>query len=63
MGLAGIFAPDERVELLAGEIFVMSLTGRFHEVLRTELAVQWARVVSRTTKLVSEMQLRLTDNH
>jgi hypothetical protein len=30
MGMAGIFGPDERVELLAGEIYVLSPSGRLH---------------------------------
>ena len=60
MGMAGIFGTDERVELLAGEIFVMSPAGRFHEVLRTELSLKWSRRSSADVKVVSEMQLRLS---
>lgn len=63
MGMAGIFGPDERVELLAGEIYVMSPAGRFHEVLRSELALYWSRMAKRSTKIVSEMQLRLRDDY
>ena len=61
MGMAGIFGPDERVELIAGEILVMSPTGRFHEVLRTELALIWSQwSVGRGFKIASEMPLRLS---
>lgn len=59
MGAAGIFGPDERVELLAGEIFVMSPAGRFHEILRTELAYAWSRSVRDQVMVAAEMQLRL----
>jgi Uma2 family endonuclease len=63
MGMAGIFGPDERVELLAGEIYVMSPAGRFHEVLRTELAHFWGRRAPDHLMAVEEMQLRLTDTY
>lgn len=63
MGAAGIFGPDERVELLAGEIYQMSPAGRFHEVLRSELSVAWAPFSSRHgNKVVSETPLRLSDD-
>ena len=41
MGMADIFGPDERVELIAAEIYCLSPAGRFHEVLRTELAYSY----------------------
>lgn len=64
MGMAGIFGPDERVELLAGEIYVMSPAGRFHEVLRSELAILWSELsLSAGVKVVPETALRLNDDH
>ena len=63
MGMAGIFGHDERVELLAGEIYRMSPAGRFHEVLRSELNDAWsARTVRDKFKLLTEMPLRLSQD-
>ena len=63
MGTAGIFGPDERVELLAGEIYRMSPAGRFHEVLRTELCLHWSQLsVGQAFKIASEMPLRLSSD-
>ena len=59
MGAAQIFGPDERVELIAGEIVVMSPAGRLHEVLRVYLAQQWTRAVPEGFLVAAEMQLRL----
>lgn len=63
MAETGILAPDERVELIGGEIIVMSPAGRFHEVLRGVLAYRWARLASPETFVVAEMQLRLAEDH
>ena len=63
MGMAGIFGPDERVELIAGEIYQMSPAGRFHEVLRTLLAFQWAKRAPANVLVAAEMQLRLADDY
>lgn len=63
MGEAGVFGPDERVELLAGEIYVKSPAGRFHEVLRGLLAYHWTRLARPETFVMAEMQLRLSDDY
>lgn len=63
MGAAGIIGPDERVELIAGEIYVMSPAGRFHEVLRAYLAHHWTRQAPANILVAPEMQLRLSDYH
>ncbi len=63
MGAAGIIGPDERVELIAGEIYVMSPAGRFHEVLRHYLMAHWSRCVRPEYFVTDEMQLRLSDYH
>ena len=63
MGEAGIFGPDERVELIAGEIYRMSPTGRFHEVLRGQLAYHLTKLAPANVFVMAEMQLRLSDNY
>jgi Uma2 family endonuclease len=63
MGEAGVFGPDERVELLAGEVHAMSPAGRFHEVLRLYLSQFWSRRVAADLLIAQEMQLRLSDDY
>lgn len=63
MGAAGIIGPDERVELIDGEICVMSPVGRFHEVLRMYLAYAWTKKAPTQVMVAPEMQLRLSDHH
>ena len=63
MGEAGIFGPDERVELIAGEIYRMSPTGRFHEVLRGQLAYHLTKLAPANVFVMAEMQLRLSDHY
>ena len=63
MGMAGIFGPDERVELIAGEIYRMSPAGRSHEVLRVQLAYQWSRMAAPSICVAAEMQLRLRNDY
>ncbi|MEQ1695184.1 MAG: Uma2 family endonuclease [Hyphomicrobiaceae bacterium] len=63
MGAAGIIGPDERVELIDGEICIMSPAGRFHEVLRAYLAHHWTKRAPDQVLVMPEMQLRLSDHH
>ena len=63
MGEAGIFGPDERVELIAGEIYRMSPTGRFHEVLRGQLAYHLTKLAPDNVFVMAEMQLRIADDY
>ena len=60
MGRAGILGPDERVELIAGEVITMSPVGPLHTVLRAYLAHSWSRRASSQVLVVSEAPLRLT---
>ena len=63
MGTEGIFGDDERLDLIGGEICRMSPVGRFHEVLRSELALLWSRRSTDDIKVVSEMPLKLSDEY
>ena len=62
MAEAGVFARDERVELFAGEILVMSPAGNFHEVLRLYLHHVWSKRAHDDKLVAAEMQLRLNDH-
>lgn len=57
----GILDHDERLELIEGDLCVMSPKGRRHEVLRSELYLTWARRLS-NLKIASETPLRLSDD-
>ncbi|MDZ4790563.1 MAG: hypothetical protein SGJ17_05050 [Hyphomicrobiales bacterium] len=39
----GLIGPEERLEIISGEIVPMSPKGNHHEVLRTTLADYWGR--------------------
>ena len=61
MARADILDHDERLELIEGDIHVMSAKGRRHEVLRSELLLAWARRPS-ILKIATETPLRLSDH-
>lgn len=61
MGMAGILGRDERVELISGEIVLMSPVGPLHTDLRMYLAHFWARASDRAL-VVAEAPLRLSVN-
>jgi len=56
---AGIFADDERFELIGGELVVMSPKGIRHENIRNELVFRWARLCPAHLKVATETPLRL----
>ncbi len=60
---AGILHPEERVELIAGEIFTLAPKGARHEVLRNELILFWARRLPHDLKFAEEPSLRLDDHY
>jgi Uma2 family endonuclease len=55
----GILREPEPFELIGGELVAMAPKDRRHEVLRTELALYWARRMGRDLKIASESPLRL----
>ncbi|MDX2257315.1 MAG: Uma2 family endonuclease [Hyphomicrobiaceae bacterium] len=62
MEVAGILGDEERVELIGGDIVVMSPKGRHHEILRTEIFLYWVRRGPTDLKISSEAPLRLVDD-
>lgn len=63
LGEAGILNPEERIELIAGEIVTLAPKGARHEVLRNELILFWARQLPRDVKFAEEPSLRLDDHY
>lgn len=59
---AGILDADERIELIGGEIVLMSPKGRQHEVLRDELMWAWARTSPPYLRISTEAPLLLVDD-
>ena len=59
MGLAGVIGPEERVELIDGEIIAMAAKGARHEDLRNELSVFWARRLPPELRFAEEPAFRL----
>ncbi len=57
----GILREPEPFELIGGELVAMTPKDRRHEVLRTELALYWARR-GRDLKIASETPLRLGEH-
>ena len=57
---AGILPEDERIELIGGEVVVMSPKGNQHEILKAGLNVFWARRLPDLLMLVTETTFRLT---
>jgi Uma2 family endonuclease len=61
MGEAGVFGPEERVELLDGEIYVMPPIGLSHAGLVTRLSAKIFRVVDGRAILTIQQPIRLAD--
>jgi Uma2 family endonuclease len=58
----GILREPEPFELIGGELVAMAPKDRRHEVLRTELTLNWARRLGRDVKFASETPLRLGEH-
>ena len=62
MVAAGILDPDERFELIGGEVVPMSPKGRRHEIVRDELTVRWTKSAPAGIWVSAEPQLNLSDD-
>ncbi|MDZ4791847.1 MAG: Uma2 family endonuclease [Hyphomicrobiales bacterium] len=60
MTRAGIFAKEDRIELIGGEIVPMSPKGNQHEVLKAALNLYWAQQLPPQIRFVTETTFRLT---
>ena len=56
---AGIIADDERIELIGGDLVVMSPKGRFHEVMKEDLCEFWHELPQREVRISQEQPLTL----
>ena len=57
----GAFGPEDRFELIGGEIVPMSPKGRRHELVADELAQFWGPRVGAEVRVSSERQLNLDE--
>lgn len=58
----GVLHPEERVELIDGEIIAMNAKGNRHEIVRSELALHWARHCPTDVKLAQEPGFNLHEH-
>ena len=58
----GLISPDERLEILGGEVVPMSPKGNRHEAIKVALALLWGRTCPQGYAFASETGLRL-DEH
>jgi Uma2 family endonuclease len=61
LAAAGFFHPDERMELLGGEIVPMSPEGRRHQTLRIELLDRFYRQAPLDLIIAAEAQFNLSE--
>ena len=59
MDRSGILGPQERVELIDGEIIIMAAKGPRHEIMRTRLTKFWSRRSPEDLMVASEPALHL----
>lgn len=59
---AGVIDPDERLELIDGEILKMSPKGIAHEVLKQHLTINLVRAMPRDVTLVTEAGWQIRDD-
>jgi len=62
LGELGFFDPDERVELIRGEIIKMAAKGRFHSVCNSLLVEELILLLSRRARVRVQEPIILTDD-
>jgi Uma2 family endonuclease len=60
---AGIIAPDERLELIGGEIVPMAAKGNRHEAVKVAISRLWGRLCPPRYVVAQETGLRLDDHN
>jgi Uma2 family endonuclease len=63
MDRAGIIGPEERVELIDGEIITMAAKGNRHEIVRTALINFWARRLPTDIAFAEEPAFKLAPHN
>jgi Uma2 family endonuclease len=59
---AGLLHEDDRVELIEGELVPMSPKGNHHEVLKTRIAVYFARTMPADVMVATKTTFRFSDS-
>ncbi|MEG4497873.1 Uma2 family endonuclease [Microcoleus sp. F10-C6] len=62
LGELGFFAPDERVELIRGEIIIMAAKGRLHSVCNSLLLEELVILLARRARLRVQEPIILSDD-
>jgi len=62
LGELGFFAPDDRVELIRGEIIIMAAKGRLHSVCNSLLVEELIILLARRARLRGQEPIILSDN-
>jgi len=61
MAEVGVIGPDERLELLSGELVPMSPKGSRHEAIKAALALHWGSICPKGYAFATETGLRLDE--
>ncbi|MEG4943886.1 Uma2 family endonuclease [Microcoleus sp. F4-D5] len=62
LGELGFFAPDDRVELIRGEIIIMAAKGRLHSFCNTLLVEELIILLARRARVRAQEPIILTDD-
>ena len=62
LGELGFFAPDDRIDLIRGEIIIMAAKGRLHSVCNSLLVEELIILLARRARLRGQEPIILSDN-